>query len=183
MKLDITRGIQSKGIEVPFELEEPWGEDRWGGDTIAYVRPVRLSGKYMITGDTVVVNGTADTAVESRCARGLAPTVTEVRAEVSEAFVRDKGEEKKSLEEEQYTYQGHVLDLTDAVRTSVLLEVPVRVFCREDCRGLCPQCGTNLNFSQCSCQKDLTRRNPFSALATRIEFEEDSHMLKQDEEV
>ena len=35
MKLDITKGIQRKGIDVPFDLEDNWGEDHWNGDTIA----------------------------------------------------------------------------------------------------------------------------------------------------
>ena len=43
MKLDITKGIQKKGVDVPFELEDVWGEDHWNGDTIAYVGPVSLS--------------------------------------------------------------------------------------------------------------------------------------------
>ena len=42
MKLDITKGIQRKGIDVPFDLEDNWGEDHWNGDTIAYVGPVSL---------------------------------------------------------------------------------------------------------------------------------------------
>ncbi len=186
MKLDVTRGIQSKGIDVPFDLEEIWGEDRWGGDTVRYVRPVRLSGTYMITGDTVVIDAEVRTAVESRCARCLSPAVTEVAAEVREAFVRETEETAaKAPEEEQYTYQGHVLDLTDAVRSAVLLEVPSRVLCREDCRGLCDQCGANLNLAMCSCQKDLTRRNPFSALASLAAEWSDSPqtVLNQDEEV
>ncbi|MCR5175043.1 MAG: DUF177 domain-containing protein [Oscillospiraceae bacterium] len=167
MKLDITRGVQTKGIDVPFTLEETWGEDRWGGDTVRYVSPVRLSGTYMITGETVVIDAQAQTVVESRCARCLAPALTEVSAPVSEAFVREA--EGEAPAEEQYTYQGHVLDLTDAVRTSVLLEVPTRILCREDCKGLCDQCGANLNVTTCSCRKETVRRNPFQALAERME--------------
>ena len=56
----------------------------------------------------------------------------------------------------------------------ILLELPSRILCKEDCRGLCAQCGANLNVNACSCQKDLTSRNPFSALAS---------LLNEDEEV
>ena len=52
MKLDITKGIQKKGVDVPFELEDTWGEDHWNGDTIAYVGPVSLSGTYMLADET-----------------------------------------------------------------------------------------------------------------------------------
>ena len=59
MKLDITKGIQKKGVDVPFELEDAWGEDHWNGDTIAYVGPVSLSGTYMLADETVLVRGEA----------------------------------------------------------------------------------------------------------------------------
>jgi uncharacterized protein len=48
-------------------------------------------------------------------------------------------------------YQGEGLLLEDALREQVLLALPLKVICREDCRGLCPHCGTNLNIGQCSC--------------------------------
>ena len=173
MKLDITKGIQRKGVDVPFELEDAWGEDHWNGDTIAYIRPVSFSGTYMLADETVIVRGIARAVIESPCARCLAATETSVEAEVEEAFIRDKGEEREA-DDDQYMYSGHVLELDEAVRTALLLEMPSRVLCKEDCRGLCDQCGANLNINECSCQKDLTHRNPFSALAS---------LLNEDEEV
>ncbi|MBQ4608728.1 MAG: DUF177 domain-containing protein [Clostridia bacterium] len=173
MKLDITKGIQRKGIDVPFEIEDAWGEDHWNGDTISYVRPVSFSGTYMLADETVIVRGVARAVIESPCARCLAPTETSVEAEVSEAFIRDIGQEREA-DDDQYMYSGHVLELDEAVRTSLLLELPTRILCKEDCRGYCSQCGANLNINECSCQKDLTHRNPFSALAS---------LLNEDEEV
>ena len=174
MKLDITKGIQRKGIDVPFELTDVWGEDHWNGDTIAYVRPVSLSGTYMLADETVIVRGIARAVIQSPCARCLKPTETEVEAELEEAFIRDTGDEALEADEDQYMYSGHVLELDEAVRTALLLEMPSRILCKEDCRGLCCQCGADLNINECSCQKDLTHRNPFSALAS---------LLNEDEEV
>ena len=173
MKLDITKGIQSKGYDVPFELTDAWGEDHWNGDTVAYVRPVSFSGTYMLADETVIVRGIARAAIESPCARCLKPTRTEAEAEIEEAFVRDVGQEREA-DDDQYMYSGHVLELDEAVRTSLLLEMPSRIFCKEDCKGFCCQCGADLNINECSCQKDLTHRNPFSALAS---------LLNEDEEV
>ena len=173
MKLDITKGIQRKGVDVAFELTDVWGEDHWNGDTVAYVRPVTLSGTYMLADETVIVRGNARAVIESPCARCLAATETSVEAEVEEAFIRDKGQERE-VDDDQYMYSGHVLELDEAVRTALLLELPSRILCKEDCLGLCDQCGADLNINACSCQKDLTRRNPFSALAS---------LLNEDEEV
>ena len=173
MKLDITKGIQRKGFDVPFDLTDAWGEDHWNGDTIAYIRPVSFSGTYMLADETVIVRGIARAAIDSPCARCLKPTRSILEAEIEEAFVRDVGQEREA-DDDQYMYSGHVLELDEAVRTSLLLEMPSRVFCKEDCKGFCSQCGADLNINECSCQKDLTHRNPFSALAS---------LLNEDEEV
>lgn len=173
MKLDITRGIQKKGVDVPFDLVDVWGEDHWNGEVISFVRPVSFSGTYMLADETVIVRGTARALIESPCARCLVPAQTELSAPVEEAFVRDTGMDV-GVQDDQYTYTGHVLELSEAVRCALLLEMPWRILCKEDCRGLCAQCGANLNISACSCQKDLASSNPFSALAS---------LLNEDEEV
>ena len=173
MKLDITKGIQRKGNDMPFALMEPWEDDRWNGDVISYDGPVSVAGSYMLADETVIVRGEARAKVISPRARCLKPAVTEVTAELEEAFVRDVGQDVEPGDD-QYMYSGHVLELDEAVRTALLLELPSRILCREDCKGLCDQCGQDLNINECSCQKDLTRRNPFSALAS---------LLNEDEEV
>lgn len=173
MKLDITKGIQRKGSQVACDLAESWGEDRWNGDVIRFASPVTFSGSYLLADETVVLRGVARAQIESRCARCLHPTLTEVSAEMDEAFERDTGE-ARSPEDDAYVYSGHTVDLTDAVRTALLLEMPSRVLCREDCRGLCPRCGQDLNVADCSCRRERDRENPFSALAS---------LLNEDEEV
>ncbi len=48
-------------------------------------------------------------------------------------------------------YQGDEIDITELVRESLLLAEPLKTLCREDCKGLCLHCGTNLNLTSCSC--------------------------------
>ena len=60
------------------------------------------------------------------------------------------------------------LDLDSRIIEQLEVEFPIRFLCKEDCKGLCSQCGADLNINECSCQKDLTRKNPFSALASLL---------------
>ncbi len=53
-------------------------------------------------------------------------------------------------------YQGEGLMLEDVLREQMLLDTPVRALCREDCKGLCPVCGRNLNLEQCNCEQHLS---------------------------
>lgn len=54
---------------------------------------------------------------------------------------------------DDYTYSGNKLDLTQAIIDNILLQLPTSLLCSEQCKGLCPVCGTNLTVSQCECTK------------------------------
>lgn len=50
----------------------------------------------------------------------------------------------------------NVVDITEDVRQTILLSVPLKILCREDCKGLCPICGRNLNEGRCGCTNTMT---------------------------
>ena len=72
---------------------------------------------------------------------------------------RDRRPEEEVREDDlgMVYHDGQIIDLTDEVRQSILVEVPWHPRCREDCRGLCPRCGANRNVSECGC--DLRPRD------------------------
>ena len=55
-------------------------------------------------------------------------------------------------------YEHEEIDLDELAREQLELSLPIRVLCREDCRGLCSQCGTDLNREQCQCPKPMDPR-------------------------
>jgi len=63
--------------------------------------------------------------------------------------------------------EHHVLDLTEAIRQYALLAIPMKPLCRQDCAGLCPTCGHNLNQGSCDClpQEADPRRSKLNKLA------------------
>ena len=70
----------------------------------------------------------------------------------------DAGKEELSVtaaEAEVGYYQGEGLLLEDVLREQVLLALPLKAICRDDCRGLCPHCGKNLNLEQCDCAEPM----------------------------
>lgn len=67
----------------------------------------------------------------------------------------------------------HEVDLREAIRQNLVLELPIRVLCREDCAGLCPQCGKDLNDGPCDCQAEQPDER-FSALRQLLEQQETS---------
>ncbi len=113
-------------------------------------------GKHKVVQD-IRLHGELSTSIELPCARCIEPVIQKV-ARSFDLLYRplgtDAGHEELSVtdaEAEIGYYQGEGLLLEDALREQVLLSVPLKVLCREDCKGLCPSCGRNRNTDPCSC--------------------------------
>ena len=113
-------------------------------------------GKHILVND-IRVAGDLSTKVEVICARCLEPVIAEV-AKKFDLLYRPQGTDAgkaelsvTAAEAEVGYYRGEGLLLEDVLREQVLLALPLKAICREDCRGLCPHCGKNLNLEQCSC--------------------------------
>jgi uncharacterized protein len=113
-------------------------------------------GKHKVIKD-IRLRGQLSTVLEQSCARCLDPVTQEVNRQF-ELLYRplgaDAGRDELSVtaaEAEIGYYEGQGILLEDVLREQVLLALPLKVVCREDCQGLCPHCGKNLNQEPCSC--------------------------------
>jgi uncharacterized protein len=113
-------------------------------------------GKHKIIKD-IRLRARLSAGLELQCARCLESVPQEIAREF-ELLYRplgaDAGRDELSVtdaEAEIGYYQGEGILLEDVLREQVLLALPLKVICREDCKGLCPHCGKNLNQEQCSC--------------------------------
>ena len=94
------------------------------------------------------------------------PSVPQVRKNPKRAVRPVEPVEEAEEEDEVYLYQGDHLDLAPMVREQVILAAPMQPLCREDCLGLCPQCGQNLNERRCACPP-APELSPFRVLRGR----------------
>jgi uncharacterized protein len=117
-------------------------------------------GKHEVIKD-IRLRGKLSARLELQCARCLEPVKQDVKREF-ELLYRplgtDAGRDELSVtdaEAEIGYYQNDGLLLEDVLREQVLLALPLKVTCNPDCKGLCPQCGKNLNQEQCSCSTEV----------------------------
>lgn len=119
--------------------------------SVELVEPLQVQGRLAETGgDQFFWQGTLTTRVAERCRRCLKPVSVPVSAQVGALFTEDAEEDPSSYP----LPSGRELDLADMVREELLLALPAYVVCRDDCRGLCPRCGTDLNEGACSCEPE-----------------------------
>ncbi|MBN1123188.1 MAG: DUF177 domain-containing protein [Anaerolineae bacterium] len=92
----------------------------------------------------------AQTPVE--CVRCLKPFEQTYEVEISELFVLDTA---NSSDTDPYVIdEGGIIDLTPIVREEGILAVPMQVLCSPECKGLCAECGADLNEGPCGCEED-----------------------------
>ena len=108
-------------------------------------RPVDLDLRLEAVVEGVLVTGTVSAELEGECARCLEDVRSEVHADVTELFVYDDEEPRRDDEDEETRrMQGDLLDLEPLLRDAVVLALPFQPLCRDDCPGLCVECGARL---------------------------------------
>jgi uncharacterized protein len=105
-------------------------------------------------GPDVVVRGQVRGTFEQACRRCLEPVEVRVDEELGRLYRAGDALEEDESEDVLALPEHAELDLSGPVREQVVVAVPRYVYCREGCRGLCPQCGTNWNESECDCTTD-----------------------------
>jgi uncharacterized protein len=120
--------------------------------------PVELSMDVEKAGaDVFHVAGSFSTSLELVCSRCVEPFEVPVTATFDLRYVpqvENTGEGEREISEEDLTtayYREGTLDIGDLLREQFELALPMKPLCEEACRGLCPECGTNLNRAQCDC--------------------------------
>ena len=157
MKIHVPK-ITEEGLDLTFYRDGKWlremlpekDEDRFSleqVDVTCRVRKVR---------DSVVIDGALDTVIETDCSLCLEKAQIPITSRFHYVFAPHPGtaENEKELTAEDMDveyYLEETIDLDPIILEQIVLQLPMRVVCRETCRGLCPQCGINLNTSSCHC--------------------------------
>ncbi len=166
MKVDISSIREVRGGSIAFEGNQTI--DTSGLELgVDLIQPVTIKGAVTNTGDGFLVQGEVVYTYRTNCDRCLEPVSGCGKVEVIEQFATFSPTE---TEEPAYIVQGDIIDLSDCIREQVFLSLPMKNTCKADCRGLCPQCGQNLNYNECGCHNESF--NPqFSKLKTLLNQE------------
>jgi len=120
-------------------------------------QPVEINAQLDKTTRQMLLRATIRTSGQFQCDRCLEDFDQNVNTEYSMFYTFDETETAKYPEDEVTVLAPDQasIDTTEDVRQVVLLAVPLKLLCREECKGLCPQCGTNWNKTTCDCEKKV----------------------------
>lgn len=127
--------------EVVSEVPAPEGI---GNDVIGVPTesPIHLELRFEGVGDGVLATGVAEVQLRGECARCLTEIAADAEIDLQELFLFPGVDPD---DEEASRVEAEMIDLEPVLRDAAMLDLPFIPLCREDCAGLCPLCGTNLN--------------------------------------
>lgn len=164
MKFDITDIKKESGAVMEIRYQGPLVQDDLY-DMISVKDDVLIEGTLTNQGEEVFLSGVLKLTYTGQCARCLKPVTRTMTLQLNERF-----SSRDTDDDDVYPYEGNFVDLTKTVNDNIIVALPVRLLCSEQCKGLCPVCGKNLNQGSCQCRpeqedkKQEKTENPFGIL-------------------
>ena len=165
MLLGLSKIIDCPGQSIPFSVSVDLS-DLCYGVSYPVSEPVLAQGTVRNTAGVLMMEGQVRTTIHGICDRCAGSFDQEVTFPIDVVLVTELANEENE-DEWVFPLEGDSADLDDIVRTVFVLNLDSKLLCKEDCKGLCPKCGKNLNDGPCNCQKELDPR--FAALKQLLE--------------
>ena len=169
--ISVESGLESPGNTIAVDDRIAVDALEMGGRTIELEDGLAYDVALTNTGEGILATGIVRGMCRTECDRCLAPAEFELAAELACYYLREEPEEDVDDEEDfgLIDVENGTIDLSEAIQSSIAMDIPFVILCQDDCKGLCPVCGANLNEVDCGCvvesDPDFERPNPFAALA------------------
>ena len=165
MLLSLAKIIDCPGASVPFDETLDFHEMEFGSQT-PVTEPVHASGTVRNTAGVMILTGEVSTRLHCVCDRCAKPFERDFSLPLR-AVLTAKLESEENEDEELFELVGDSVDLDDVINTAFVLNMEQKFLCKEDCKGLCPTCGADLNEGPCGCRAEVDPR--FAALQQWLE--------------
>ena len=171
IEISILAGLESPGDTISRAGHIDMAEFDLGGHAFELASGLDYDVALTNTGEGVLVTGIVRGEATTPCDRCLEPATVDIAGEISCYYLHTEPEVDDE-DDEEYGLISHegTIDIAPAIQGAVVMDLPFIVLCREDCKGLCPTCGCNLNEETCDCAKraenEVDPMNPFAALAS-----------------
>lgn len=149
MKIDVSDLIKKKSARKDIDFTIDLDGFNFGDEFIKFISPAKFTGTLSTLGELLELQGLITGTIELTCSRCLVKFPLELDIQVYEKLSNDMDTVDK--DEEVVFIDGDTLDITEIMLNDIILYLPIKRLCKENCKGLCQQCGTDLNLSACKC--------------------------------
>lgn len=136
MKIRV-KGITTAGLDI-HKMAAP-AELGLEDETVGIRTPVEVTAHIKVAGNTLLSTTAVKVVFSSVCVRCLKPV--------------EQTRHKDFIFDYPFDQQTELIDLSENIRQEIILDIPARILCKEDCQGICAGCGVDLNEEACLCKK------------------------------
>ena len=156
MELNLTDIVKSDGSEKRFSERLCLESVKYMGLEVRFDEGVLVDGCVKNVSGVLELDMKVSCKIFTQCARCLESVERELCVDVRETLLQE-GEEALDNDNDSdvIVFSGYLLPLDEIVLNAILVSMDVRYLCSEDCKGLCPVCGKNLNVESCDCKSDI----------------------------
>lgn len=150
--LDISKVVSGEVSEIPFSVMLSEEVEQNG----VMATGIQFSGKVFGEPSLIYIAGEISCKLKSECARCLEKAEQIFSVSLSNPVL---SEEKSDLSDDYVLAEDDKIDLFSIAYEKLIPEMPFRLLCKDDCKGICSKCGKNLNFGECGCStKEIDSR-------------------------
>ena len=150
MVIDVSELFSNKNRKKEIHLEIEKDKFYYENEFIQFSKPVKLHLILKPVGDEIELTGSIETELLLACSRCLETFSSSMNIELNERLSKTL----KSEDEDIIFIENDRLDLNEIVENNIIAVLPIKRLCNKDCKGLCHQCGINLNHSTCKCENE-----------------------------
>ncbi len=154
MILDLEPIFNTEGMVKQFDYELDLSEQELNGSK-PFASPVKISGHAGNYTGIVELHATADFVLDTACDRCAKPILLPLATKIFHTLVTSLNDETN---DELLLVNELRFDLDALITEDIFLDLPSKLLCSEECKGMCPKCGADLNAGSCSCEKEVDPR-------------------------
>lgn len=160
MKFDLYTMKKGENNKVDLNFTVDFDSIDYYGDVFKILTPITVIGSIYNVGEQVFLTCNITTDLEARCGRCLKtftyPMITKMNVElVDEGKVSEDDDTEDII-----VYEDKIIDFDEIIKEEILANVPMKVLCDENCKGLCGVCGKDLNVESCQCNSSDDNIDP-----------------------
>ena len=167
MKLDITSIIKNNGGTIAVQAQDTLEDLKTGLGAVSFKGPVEFSGSVVNNNGMLILQGLAKVDYETFCDRCGKRIERELAINIDEGIIEKSriGDDiTEDIDDDRFTFSGNTLELDRILADYILTNTPMSHKCREDCPGLCLECGAEIDGESCICSGTNPVDSRFDAL-------------------
>jgi uncharacterized protein len=147
MMIDVSdllrKKITKKEVKVSVDNSELFRTNK----EVQCAKPVEFTGELSVVSDLISLEGNLRAELSLQCSRCMEKFQETLELSIHEEFSNNLDNEDDMI----IFIDSDSIDITEVIENNIIMNLPIKKLCSEDCKGLCQHCGTNLNISTCSC--------------------------------